>query len=225
MIGKFLGGFFGYWVAGLFGALIGIGLGHRFDKGLTGIAFQHAGASRPEDTQRLFFTTIFSVMGSLAKSDGKVTQDEINFARNVMGQMQLDDAMRREAIELFNRGKQIDFPLEQTLLTFRQECGNYRDLLRMFIEILMHVAYADGVLETSERQFLENVREILGFSVFEFRQIEALVKHARDFSGNAGSQYQRTSAPAAGQVLAEAYEIMGMTPQSTDRKSRRPTAA
>ena len=57
-------------------------------------------------------------MGHLAKADGRVSEDEIAQARAVMDRMQLSEEQRKQAIALFNQGKQDDFPLEQTCLLY-----------------------------------------------------------------------------------------------------------
>ncbi len=220
MFGKILGGFFGYWVGGLFGALIGIWVGNSFDKGVSGVRVHRVGGADRQRIQRHFFTSLFSVMGALAKADGQVTDTEIRFARDVMTQMQLDESSRQEAIELFSKGKQPDFPLEQTLEQFRQDCGQYRDLIRMFIEILMHVGYADGELHSGERRLLNHIRIRLEFSELEFQQIEALVKNARHF-GSGGQQGRHGAQVSPGQMLNEAYEIIGVTRESTDAQIKK----
>ncbi len=83
--GKALGGAFGFMLGGPLGALIGIGFGHNFDKGLgnvmSGEKFQ---PGQQERVQAVFFTATFSVMGHIAKADGKVTPEEIRMAEAVM---------------------------------------------------------------------------------------------------------------------------------------------
>ena len=97
-------------------------------------------------------------MGHLAKADGRVSESEITLARNIMRQMQLSSEQEKAAIELFTQGKAADFPLEQTIDTFHRVCHHNRNLERMFIEILLFAAYADGVMHDAERaMFLRRV--------------------------------------------------------------------
>lgn len=210
--GKLLGGAFGYLLAGPLGALLGAALGHNFDKGLKGNLGFDAGSQ--ERVQTAFFTALFSVMGHLAKADGRVSADEIRLAREVMGRMSLDQDMRRAAIELFNQGKRPDFPLDDVIEQFRAECHRRRHLMQMFLEILLHAAYADGSLHAQERHILEHVREQLGFSAEQFRHLEAMVRNARHFAG----AEQRV---APGQVLKEAYEILGVSAQASDAEVKK----
>jgi DnaJ like chaperone protein len=159
---------------------------------------------------------VFSVMGHLAKADGRVTESEIELARDIMQRMSLNSDMRQAAIRLFNQGKQPDFNLTDVLRQFRLECHGRRNLMRMFAEILVHAAYADGGLDAAERGVLEQVRTELGFSTREFRHIEAVVYNARYFSGHAaGGQAE----PAAGRkALREAYAILGVEETAGDAK-------
>ncbi|WP_315982483.1 TerB family tellurite resistance protein [Aliamphritea spongicola] len=44
-------------------------------------------------------------MGKLAKADGRVSQEEIQYARDVMNRMGLSSERQKQAIELFTQGK------------------------------------------------------------------------------------------------------------------------
>lgn len=211
--GKLLGGTFGYLLAGPLGALIGAALGHNFDKGLRSRFGDQFEPGAQERVQTAFFTALFSVMGHIAKADGRVSEDEIQLARGVMERMNLDRQMREAAIHLFNQGKQADFPLHDVLAQFRAECHRRRNLMQMFAEILLHAAYADGTLHAGEKTVLEQVRQQLGFSVSEFRHIEALVRNARHFGGG-GFGAEQAAAPRT--ALKEAYEILGVPETTSD---------
>ena len=76
--GKLVGGAFGFMLGGPLGAMLGAALGHQFDKGLN-LADMHGAdifgaAGDQERVQTAFFTTLFSVMGHIAKADGHVSQ-------------------------------------------------------------------------------------------------------------------------------------------------------
>ena len=211
--GKLLGGTFGYLLAGPLGAVVGAALGHNFDRGLSASIRAHFEPGAQERVQTVFFTALFSVMGYLAKADGRVSEDEIEVARDVMRRMNLNDDMRRAAIRLFDQGKQPDFPLADILSQFRQECQRRRNLMQMFLEILLHAGYADGKLNSAERGVLEQVRQQLGFSVHEYKHIEALVRNARHFGGGGFAQEPPLSPQAS---LHEAYEILGVKTDASD---------
>lgn len=230
--GKVLGGTFGFVIGGgPLGALIGAAIGGVFDKGMEQLDADNAtSADDQERIQLAFFTATFSVMGHVAKADGHVSRDEIRHAEAVMNHMQLTPDMRRTAINLFNEGKKADFDLNGVLGQFRQEAGRRTNLYRMFLEIQIQAAYADGTMDHSERTVLLSISKQLGFPDFVFRQIEALVRAAMGAGGSGGS-YQRGGyqggagqqgrAPSKGMTLTEAYAILGVSSDSSSQDIKR----
>lgn len=210
--GKVIGGTFGFMLGGPLGALFGAALGHNFDVGLQRRTAGQIGAEdldERERTQTAFFTATFAVMGRLAKADGRVTRDEIRAANLVMEQMGLSPELRRVAQGLFNQGKQPDFDLDEVLDQLGHECHQRRNLLRVFIEIQLQAAYADGALHPDERRFLLRICERLGFSRFEFNALEAMIRaeqHAR-----AG---RRAPAKRPGLTLKDAYTLLNVQPDA-----------
>lgn len=243
--GKLLGGAFGFMLGGPLGALIGAALGHNFDKGLEGIdeLDEQAPGAEPGDRERVqmaFFTATFSVMGCVAKADGKVSRDEIQMAQAVMDDWQLNADMRRAAIRLFDEGKQAHFPLDEVLKQFRKECHRRTNLMRLFVEIQLQAAYADGQLHPDEERCLLHICQLLGFPEVEYRRMEAMVRAGmagganREQSGwqgerNGGWQQgqgsdQRSRRPAPDRdelSMAQAYAILGVEAQSSDADIKR----
>lgn len=181
--GKLLGGVFGFMIGGPLGAAIGAALGHQFDHGLESSALPppdgwNEQVLRPGDTERVrmsFFSAAFTVMGHVAKADGHVHPSEIALAENVMDSMQLSAELREAAIKLFTQGKQPEFELEPVVLQFRQECQRRTNLYRLFMEIQIQAALADGVIRTQEHKMLLRIAEVLGFPEFIFDQLVSLV--------------------------------------------------
>ena len=212
--GKLLGGGFGFLVGGPLGAIIGAVLGHNFDSGLKKIAHDDADLS-PGDQERVqmaFFTATFAVMGHVAKADGQVTRDEIQMAEAIMAQMQLTAEQRKVAIDLFNQGKSDNYDINGAVDQFRIECRRRTNLMRMFVEIQLQAAYADGQLHESEAIVLREVCDQLRFPQFVFRQMEALVRASRSDERQRQSQQgdsRQTSAPAA-LSAAQAREVLGV---------------
>ncbi len=215
--GKILGGTFGFMLGGPLGALMGASFGHNFDRGLGRVASGQFESGDQERVQAAFFTAVFSIMGHLAKADGQVTRDEIQMARDVMTRMNLNEQMRTTAINLFNEGRQAEFPFDEVISQFRQECHRRKHLMQMFMEILLHAAYADGHVHPQERNLLNRIREHLGFTTLEFQHLEALVRNASHFGAGTGGGAQ---VPPA-QVLKEAYEILGVTRTNTDAEVKK----
>ncbi len=226
--GKLLGGVFGFLIGGPIGAVLGAAMGHNFDRGMAPQLpnDQDEADMAPGDADRIrmsFFTAVFSVMGHVAKADGRVEESEIALAQATMQRMNLSPELRDSAIKLFNVGKQADFELEPLLLQFRQECQRRTSLYRIFLEIQIQAAYADGSMAAEEEQVLLTIAQVLGFSEFVFRQLEVLVRISMGMAGSAGfgsnqqghygpgSTGQRQAPPASYQMsLPDAYALLGV---------------
>ncbi len=207
--GTLLGGTLGYMFGGPLGALLGAALGRNFDRGIK-ITDQQGtfGAGQQERVQAAFFTTTFSVMGYIAKADGKVTRDEIAAAESIMGQMQLSAQQRKAAIKLFNEGKKDGFPLHDVLTQFRHECMRRRNLVQMFLEIQIATAMADGHLHASEKNALYQIGTQLGFA-------HADIEHLFNMSGPG-----RTTGTHK-QSLTKAYDILGISKTASDAEVKK----
>jgi len=214
--GKILGSGFGFLMGGPLGAVMGAAFGHQFDKGMNQ-DFDGLGYEAQERTQLAFFSAVFSVMGHVAKADGRVTQDEIEMARTMMQQMSLDEQQQKIAIELFNQGKQNDFDLDGVLLQFKQECKRHVTLVQMFIEVLLHAAYADGVMHEKEKQVLKHITITLGFSSIKFKQLDDMVRSQRAFEqgGYSGGHSYAGQAPGR-DMLKDAYAMLNVSESSSD---------
>ena len=62
-----------------------------------------------------------------------------------MKEMALTSDMRATAINLFQQGKQANFPLDEVLSQFYKECHRRTDLLRMFLDIQLQA----GVIKSA----------------------------------------------------------------------------
>lgn len=192
-IGKLLGCIIGAKLGGFFGGIAGLIVGHWADKklyelGSVSSSFFHKKLTR----QSLFMQTTFAVLGHLSKSKGRVTQEDIQLATQLMSQLQLDENNRRLAQEAFNRGKDADFPLRNVMREFRLGCGRRGDLLRMFLSVQVQAAFADNELHSNEKDVLRVVAEELGLSSFQFEQMIMMEMARRQFSnGGFYQQYQQ----------------------------------
>lgn len=218
-VGTALGGAIGLIVGGPVGAVFGAALGQGLDRGLiVGRTAAKASGTHRVDSRTRFFETTFAVMGHLAKTDGRVSEAEIAWARSVMDRMGLTQIQRREAIAFFNQGKSADFDLSTGLSALRTACAGQGALLHLFIELQIMMAYADADPSPEQRLVLEQIREALGVSAFAYRQIEGLVLiQQRLRSGaNWGTGQRQSARPGRPSPLNEAYATLGVDPKSTD---------
>jgi DnaJ like chaperone protein len=220
--GKVVGGALGFVVGGPLGALLGAVLGHNLDRGMASLGGgEDLEPGERERVQTAFFTAAFTVMGHMAKADGRVSQREIAVAEALMAQMDLSPDKRRAAIGLFNQGKAPGFRLNEVLDQFRRECHRRRTLIQMFLEIQIQAAYADGPPSENERGLLLHICDRLGIPEFLFRRLEQLVRLQHQFAEEDAGGGGRHAAPARGPTLAEAYAVLGVDEKATDAEVKR----
>lgn len=167
--GRILGTLFGFMFARIWGAALGFAVGYFFDRGYSQDFNQMGGFGRffvDKDSvknQAVFFHALFSVLGHLAKADGRVTEEEIKVATQLMDDMKLTGDIRKEAQQAYREGKSADFPVRDILKAFHESCYGRRDVLQIYLEILIQAAYADGRLDAKEQKVLIDVAHCLGF--------------------------------------------------------------
>lgn len=204
-----LGGAFGFILGGPLGAMLGAAFAGNFSKSKSsfGNFDQNYHIGDQQRVQAAFFSSLFSVMGYIAKVDGKVSKSEILLAQQVMQHMQLTDDMQKVAKELFNQGKQDSFNLDEVLEQFRLESHRRTHLVRMFLEIQIQAAYADGVLDDKEHGALKYIAQKLHFSLHE---LENLIQ-----------QFAATSHHTNKLTIDDAYVILGADKSLTDKELKR----
>jgi DnaJ like chaperone protein len=190
------------------GAAIGALVGHQFDNAvdegdrLTGPAGASGGAT-PLETAERFFLSTFRVMGHVAKSDGRVTEQEISAARGVMSALRLDSMQVAAAINEFTRGKQTSFDVMDELQRLRNACQGRPDLIRVFVEIQVRFALAGNNMDGPVRKYLNRVASAVGVSEFELRQIEAVLRiHRGNF------RREHTTQTNTHEQLVLAYRVL-----------------
>lgn len=217
--GKIIGAICGFLIGGgnIITAAIGFIIGHIFDVGVrqSGSHFQFGNVNK---TRQSFFDTTFAVMGFVAKSDGRVTEQDIQMARVVMSRMRLDEAGKRRAVEQFNRGKQADFDWHDCLAELQHYCRSSY-LLRMFLDMQVQAAFANGSASQTKRELLQAIAQQLGFPPIDFSHIESMLygQYRQQY------QHQRSYSPPPQQSmpLDEAYEVLGLQKGASQAEVKR----
>jgi DnaJ like chaperone protein len=164
------------------GAAQGAVIGHMLDSG-AGI---RVGGGGPTSISGEFFRTTFEIMGYVAKSDGRVSEAEIDAARGLMQELNLGAADISAAIACFRTGKSANYDAELSIERLREACGLRYDLLRAFVELQLRAALAGNGISPPARGILTRIAERLGLSGIEFAHLEASVR-ARQARGKSGS--------------------------------------
>lgn len=206
--GKVVGALIGL-AGGPIGAVVGAVLGHGYDLSQESREPAAADGADASSVGDVLFSTAFAVMGHLAKADGRVTESEIDAARTVMRQMQLNADQVRGAIAHFTRGKHPDYPLESELARLRAACGARHDLLRFFVDVQMRAALVGNDLQGPVRTRLHSIAQYLGFGGLELAQLEAMLRLQMG---------QRWSGPpqASNARLQASYQVLGIQAGASD---------
>lgn len=210
-LGKLIGGAIGLVAFGPFGLLAGLLIGHIVDSVYRVRTF--VGASL-RDVQGAFFDTTFTLMGRIAKSDGRISEREIAVTEELMSRMGLSPAHRQEAIALFKRGAAPEFDVDAQLTRFMTHCGALPNLRQMLLMFLFSTAAADGSMSGPEHELLASIARRIGFSEPAFEQLLRMFSAQDHFSDAAGA------APAA-RTLADAYAALGVAESADDAEVKR----
>lgn len=174
--------------------------------------------------QQVFFETVFSLMGILAKADGRVSEAEIAQATAVMDQQGLSPEHRQQAIKLFKAGAADEFSIDEIMAKFNHTCSRYANLKRMLLAYLIGAAMADGVIDEKEQQILADVSRAMGISDFAFKQLLAMIQAQSNFKAGGQQGYQNNGysrPPSTQQELAVAYQALGVSEGDDDKTLKR----
>lgn len=212
--GVLIGGLLGL-SGGPVGVIFGAGVGYWLDKKLR----EHLDPGSQLEVQRTFFEATFTVMGRLAKADGRVTEHEIAFAEEVMRRMNLTASLRQEAIALFNRGKSTEIELAEVLEPLERAFKHSLSLRLMFVEVQIQAALVDGQLSQPELEILQRVCVSLGIGLPEFQLMVRRVQAQQEFHRWQHQNGGQASSSQGG--LQEAYGVLGVSAENTDAEVKK----
>jgi DnaJ like chaperone protein len=209
---KIIGAILGFYYFGFFGALAAYFLGSIVDRT---ISYGVGGVNPLSRAQReaVFLGTVFTLMGKIAKADGRVSEEEIAHVEQMFNKLGMSAEHRQQAIALFKKGSAQDFDIRPTLNEFMSVCGHTASLRQMLLVYLIVMAFADGSLDPAEEALLKEIALHLGYSHAVFEQIMAMVINQTHFAG--GQQASTASS------LEDAYKALGVSKESTDQEIKR----
>jgi DnaJ like chaperone protein len=198
-------------VFGPIGGFLGLLIGHSFDKGLKNFNWGSLNAGGNQQAQQLFFNSSFAVMGYVAKSNGRVSEKQIQLARAAMKRMGLHGERGIEAMRQFKQGTHTEFDLDHTLALLQKNC-RHAHLLQIFIELQVQTAYADGPPSSQVKTLLQRISQRLGLGVLDFAHVEAMLYgNWRQQSQQSHRQHYQQSHQPPRANIHDAYSILGVT--------------
>jgi DnaJ like chaperone protein len=169
--------------------------------------------------QRLLHA-MFLVLGRLAKMDGRVTQEEIDYANQIMQRMALVGEKRRQAISAYDQGKYPDASLSESVALAAKVIGRRSALAKLFLQIQCEAAHLKGNLRLKDKMLLRDVAEQLGYSKSEFLAIASATQsaHYQRFDANPRAEFLKSEGRS---FLHNAYCVLQLEPGVEDGEIRR----
>ncbi len=208
VFGKILGGMIGGVVGGPLGILVGMALGQVVDSargtlnddGLDRVRATDDRPQSPEELQSVFVFAFVTLAAKLSKVDGRVTRDEVDTLKKVFP---IPNEAYSEVRQIFNAAKADSLGYEPYAEQIRTIFSGNRDVLENFLAGLLAIAVADGVYGESEREFLQDVARIFGFSLQDWKRIEGTYVKEVEEAAN------------------DPYEVLGVSPAASDSEVRK----
>ncbi len=208
-VGFFVGSFISFKLSGgLLGQLSGFGnVG-----GVTGIKTAK---------QSVFFKTVFTLMGKLAKADGRVSENEIAHVEKFMQQLNMSPNHRKKAIQHFQTGAKVDYQIDDLIQNFLEVTASSPNLKQMLMVYLIRVAAADGQLDQKETELMREISQKVGYNEQQFAQLMAMLQGQDQFAGGQYRQGGSASNYRSVDAVAAAYQALGVSKDDSDSEIKK----
>jgi len=209
--GKVIGGLIGLAAGNIPGLILGVFIGHAFDRALAkALRF-----GAPENIERInnnFFETTFLLLGYLAKVDGRISQSEIHHTEQIIAQMGLGADQRQRAIDLFRLGAAEDFKMEPVVAAFLQVCGPRRQMQHTLLLFMISLTQADQGMGPAEHAALVRVANVMGLGTAQLELLLRMARAQEHFHSRSDHGAQR------GTSLDDAYTALGVDRAVSDKE-------
>ena len=164
--GKILGGAAGFALGGPLGAILGLMAGSAFDiKSKRKFNFNKFN----NDQKQQIFTISFIVLSAkLAKSDGKVTKDEI---RAFKEKFNIPKSEMHKVGKIFNEAKKNVYGYKQIADQIGNLFTDNKILLEELLNNLFYIAASDGQISIKEVDLLRSISTSFNFNENDFQRI------------------------------------------------------
>ena len=214
--------FFGFLVGRAPGAITGAVIGFIFDN----LRYSQRKRTAPEAGG--FVGPLFTLLGAVAKSDGRVSEAEIAVAERMMTRMNLSGAQRQQAAASFTVGKQPEFDVTGTINDLRSWVGVRRDHAFPVLDVVIDTVLAEGNPAPEKMAILRQLAFALRISDMELMALMAM----KGFAWNAGGQqgYGRSQGyshgggyvpPQRATQGPDPYVVLGIDRSADDRAIKR----
>ncbi|MCW8808255.1 MAG: co-chaperone DjlA [Rhodanobacter sp.] len=169
--------FFGLIIGRVPGAITGAIIGFIFDN------LRHTQRRNATPEAGGFVGPLFTLLGAVAKSDGRVSEAEIAIAERLMARMNLSAELRKQATVSFNVGKQPEFDVTRTINELRSWVGMRRDHAFPVLDVVIETVLAEGNPPPEKMGILRQLAFALRVSEMELMALMAM----KGFAWNGGA--------------------------------------
>jgi DnaJ like chaperone protein len=215
--------FFGLFIGRLPGAITGAIIGFVLDN----LRYSQRKRAIPEAGG--FVGPLFTLLGAVAKSDGRVSEAEIAVAERLMTRMGLRTEQRARAVASFNRGKQPEFDVTSTIDELRRWVGVRRDHAFPVLDVVIETVLAEGRPSPEKMAILRQLAFALRVSDMELMALLAMKGYAWNAGGGTRGRGQAWgSGPGGGYVPPQRntqgpdpYVVLGIGRDADERAVKR----
>ncbi|MGH8157093.1 MAG: co-chaperone DjlA [Rhodanobacter sp.] len=216
--------FFGLILGHLPGAVTGAVVGFIFDN------LRHTQRRNATPEAGGYVGPLFTLLGAVAKSDGRVSEAEIAVAERLMTRMGLNVEQRKQAAVSFNVGKQPEFDVTRTIHELRLWVGMRRDHAFPVLDVVIETVLAEGNPAPEKMAILRQLAFALRVSDMELMALMAMKGYAWNAGGQRGYGHgqQGYGSTGGGYVPPQRtpqgpdpYAVLGIERSADDRAVKR----
>jgi DnaJ like chaperone protein len=215
-------GFFGLLIGHLPGAITGAVIGFIFDN------LRHTQRKNATPEAGGYVGPLFTLLGAVAKADGRVSEAEIAVAERVMTRIGLGAEERKRAVASFNVGKQPEFDVTRTITELRSWVGMRRDHAFPVLDVVIETVLAEGNPAPEKMSILRQLAFALRISDMELMALMAMKGYAWNAGGQRGYGGYRPGSGQGGYVPPQRspegpdpYAVLGIDRSVDDRAVKR----
>ncbi len=161
---------------------------------------------------RVYLDHLMPLLAKIAKSDGRVSEAEIDGVERVFNHLRLTEEARRYAQQVFIQAKDAPETFDAFALRFAQRYRNFEIRLLTF-QFMVQVAFADNHVSAAERELLLRAAHLFDLPPALIAQ---LFGNFTDGAQQRSRAYQRPQA-----TRAEDLQLLGLPVNATDEEIKR----
>jgi len=195
-LNKWIAGGLGWAFFGPIGGIIGFIAGSMIGNNSAVDSYQQQNPHTMRTTTGGYLMSLLVLVAAVMKADGKLKKSELNYIRQNLVHSFGEESAQEAMIMLRDLLKQ-NIPVNEVCQQIKMNL-DYASLLQM-MHFLVGIAQADGIIDPSEQNILEQIGAILGITDNDFQSIRSMFVNEVD----------------------SAYKILGISSSATDEEVKK----